>query len=182
VLGYELDFAELTPDELKQVKEQISFYKKHRNTFQYGRFEFVSVDNPNQISWQISGNGEIIAGLFQKHQVSGPYRDRLSFPSARPEQLYSVECVKQKLKIKTFGPLINHISPIKIKADGLLLRTVDKHFSMTDGHESYTCFGDILNFGINLEMQYEGTGYNDKIRVLGDFGSNLYLLKEIKNE
>ena len=29
------------------------------------------------------------------------------------------------------------------------------------------------------EMQYEGTGYNDKIRLLGDYGSNLYLIKEI---
>ena len=179
VLGYELDFAELTPDELKQVKEQISFYKQHRRTFQYGKFEFVHVDNPNQLSWQISDNREIIAGLFQKRQVSGPYRDRLVIPSANPEKQYSVECVKQKLRIKTFGPLINHISPIRIKADGLILRTIDKHFSMPDGHEQYTCFGDILNFGINLEMQFEGTGYNEKLRVLSDFGSNLYLIKEI---
>ena len=179
VLGYELDFAELTPDELRQVKKQIAFYKTHRKTFQYGKFEFVNVDNPYQCSWQISGNGEIIAGLFQKHQVSGPYRDRLVIPSARPEKLYSVECYKQKLRIKTFGPLINHISPIRIKADGLLLRTIDKHFSMNDGHEAYQCYGDILNCGINLEMQYEGTGYNEKLRVLGDFGSNLYLIKEI---
>lgn len=179
VLGYELDFAELTPDELKQVKKQIEFYKAHRKTLQYGKFEFVSVDNPNQLSWQISGDGEIIAGLFQKHQVSGPYRDRLVIPSARPEKQYSVQCYKQKLRIKMFGPLINHITPIKIKADGLLLRTIDKHFSMPDGHEAYVCYGDILNFGINLEMQFEGTGYNEKIRVLGDFGSNLYLIKEI---
>ena len=179
VLGYELDFAELTSDELRQVKKQIEFYKAHRKTFQYGRFEFVNVDNPYQRSWQICGEGEIIAGLFQNHQVSGPYRDRLTIPSANPEKKYSVECVKQKLRIRTFGPLINHISPVKIKADGLLLRTVDKHFSMPDGHESYECYGDILNFGINLEMQFEGTGYNEKLRVLGDFGSDLYLAKEI---
>ena len=169
----------MTSDELRQVKKQIEFYKAHRKTFQYGRFEFVNVDNPYQRCWQICGEGEIIAGLFQNHQVSGPYRDRLTIPSANPEKKYSVECVKQKLRIRTFGPLINHISPVKIKADGLLLRTVDKHFSMPDGHESYECYGDILNFGINLEMQFEGTGYNEKLRVLGDFGSDLYLAKEI---
>jgi len=50
---------------------------------------------------------------------------------------------------------------------------------MVDGHEAYTCYGDILKCGINLEMQFEGTGYNEKIRLLGDFGSNLYLIKEI---
>ena len=58
------------------------------------------------------------------------------------------------------------------------MRTIDKNFSLTDGHESYTCYGDALNFGMNLEMQFEGTGYNEKIRLLGDFGSNLYLIKE----
>lgn len=180
VLGYELDFAELTPDELKQVKAQIEFYKAHRRTLQYGKFEFVSVDNPNQVSWQTSANGEIIAGLFQKKTSAAPYRDRLTIPSANPNKQYSVNCVEQKLRIKTFGPLINHLLPIRIKADGFLVRTVDKHFSMTDGHESYTCFGDALNFGMNLEMQFEGTGHNEKIRLLGDFGSNLYLIKEIK--
>lgn len=180
VLGYELDFSELTPDELKQVKAQIEFYKVHRRTFQYGRFEFVAVDNPNQLSWQIKGNKEIIAGLFQTKTSAAPYRDRISIPSADPEKQYSVECVKQSLRIKSFGPLINHITPVRVKTDGALIRAVDKHFSMLDGHESYTCYGDALNFGINLEMQFEGTGYNEKIRLLGDFGSNLYLIKEIK--
>ena len=102
----------------------------------------------------------------------------MTIPSANPDKKYSVECVKQNLRIKTFGPLINHITPVKLKADGFILRTIDKHFSLTDGHESYECYGDILNFGINLQMQYEGTGYNENIRLLGDFGSNLYLIKE----
>ena len=179
VLGYELDFAELTPDELRQVKEQIEFYKAHRRTFQYGKFQFVHVDNPNQISWQTTGDGEIIAGLFQKKTCAFPYRDRLVIPSANPDKEYSVECVKQYLRVKTFGSLIHHILPVRLNADGLIIRTADKLYSLTDGHETYTCYGDILNFGMNLEMQYEGTGYNEKIRLLGDFGSNLYLIKEI---
>ncbi len=179
ILGYELDFADLTPDELRQVKAQIEFYKAHRRTFQYGKFEFVRVDNPDQLSWQISRSNEIIAGLFQRRTCAAPYRDRLSVPSADPNKEYTVECIKQNLRIKTFGSLINHISPVKLKADGLIIRTVDKNFSLTDGHEFYSCYGDALNFGINLEMQYEGTGYNDKIRLLGDYGSNLYLIKEI---
>ena len=179
VLGYELDFAELTPDELKQVKEQIEFYKAHRKTLQYGRFEFVDVENPNQISWQTVGTGEIIAGLFQKKTSAFPYRDRLQIPSADPDKEYTVECVKQYIRIKTFGSLVHHILPVRLKTDGLILRTVDKNYSLTDGHEAYTCYGDALNFGMNLEMQYEGTGYNEKIRLLGDYGSNLYLIKEI---
>ncbi len=178
VLGYELNFDELTPNELKQVKRQIAFYKAHRKTFQYGKFEFVNVDNPNQLSWQISRKDEIIAGFFQRKTSAAPYRDRLTIPSANPDKKYSVECVKQNIRIKTFGPLINHITPVKLKADGFILRAIDKHFSLTDGHEAYECYGDALNFGINLQMQFEGTGYNENIRLLGDYGSNLYLIKE----
>jgi hypothetical protein len=117
---------------------------------------------------------------YATHALTKRQHHRIGYEGANPNKQYRVECVEQKLRIKAFGPLINHITPVRIKTDGLLLRTVDKHFSMTDGHESYTCFGDSLNFGINLEMQFEGTGYNEKIRLLGDYGSNLYLIKEIK--
>ena len=37
VLGYELDFGELTREERRQIGEQIAFYKRHRTLLQYGR-------------------------------------------------------------------------------------------------------------------------------------------------
>jgi alpha-galactosidase len=52
---------------------------------------------------------------------------------------------------------------------------------MKDGKESYVASGAMLTEGINLAMQYEGSGYDPNLRILGDFGSNLYLIKEIKN-
>jgi alpha-galactosidase len=53
---------------------------------------------------------------------------------------------------------------------------------MKDGRESYKASGAELSEGINLAMQYEGSGYDPGLRVLGDFGSSLYLIKEIENE
>ena len=49
---------------------------------------------------------------------------------------------------------------------------------MTDGQESYNCSGETLQNGISLVMQYSGTGYNPTIRVLGDWGSTLYIVTE----
>ena len=52
---------------------------------------------------------------------------------------------------------------------------------MKDGKEKYTASGRMLSEGINLSMQYEGSGYDPNLRVLGDFGSNLYIIKEKEN-
>ena len=181
VLGYELDFAELTPDERRQVKEQIAYYKQHRRTFQYGRLRKVKVKNTDQISWQITDGDKTFAGIYQKYKSAAPGRDRLDVPYLDPDKLYTIESRDQYLRVKSFGGLIKHITPIRLKPSGFILRMVDKHYSMKDGKELYTASGSMLAEGINLAMQYEGSGYNGDIRMLADFGSSLYLIKEKEN-
>ncbi len=180
VLGYELDFTELTPAELKAIKEQIAFYKAHRRTFQYGMLEIVETERKNRAVWQVTGDEERFIGLFQSHAPACPKRDILRSPGLLPKTEYSVKTVKQYLRIKRFGALIKHLVPVNIKTEGLLVRTVDRHFEMTDGIEEYIVSGAALDEGINLNMQYEGTGYSESLRILGDFGSNLYMIKEKK--
>ena len=181
VLGYELDFGELTPAERKQVKEQIAFYKEHRRAFQYGRLYKVKLKNRDEISWQIKTNDETLAAIFQKYKTACPGRDRLDVPGLSPDKLYTVESRAQHLRIRRFGGLIKHITPIYLNPDGFILRTVDRHFAMKDGSESYVASGRMLAEGINLAMQYEGSGYDPNLRILGDYGSNLYIIKETKN-
>ena len=88
--------------------------------------------------------------------------------------------VKQSLRISRFGGLIKHVVPIKLHADGPVLRFADRHFAMTDGKEDYTCCGETLQSGVNLSLQYSGTGYDPGLRILGDWGSTLYLVEETK--
>jgi alpha-galactosidase len=52
---------------------------------------------------------------------------------------------------------------------------------MVDGAEIYECSGEALASGVNLAMQYIGTGYDPGLRILGDFGSTLYTVKEISD-
>ena len=178
VLGYELDFSELTPAERKQVKEQISFYKAHRRCFQYGQLKKVKLKNTDEISWQITDGDKTLAAIYQKYKAACPGRDRLDVPGLKPDKLYSIQSREQHLRISRFGGLVKHIMPIHLKPDGFILRTANKYYAMKDGTESYTASGAMLAEGINLAMQYEGSGYDSNLRILGDFGSSLYVIKE----
>ncbi|MEZ4628485.1 MAG: alpha-galactosidase, partial [Eubacteriales bacterium] len=51
-LGYELDLKHLTMLERKEVREQIAYYRAHRNTLQYGRFFRHDTPKTNKVYWQ----------------------------------------------------------------------------------------------------------------------------------
>jgi len=182
VLGYELDFGELTPDERKQIREQIEFYKEHRKTLQYGRIYRYFPKAEERESWQIAGENEIIAAIYNLDYHTSPARDILRILPAERGKRYSMQSVRAHLRIARFGSLIKHISPVNIRSDGSIMRLVDRHFSLVDGEESYVCSGEALAGGIPLAMQYSGTGYNPNIRVLGDFGSTMYTVTEFYEE
>jgi alpha-galactosidase len=177
-MGYELDFGELTPEERRQIKDQITFYKQHRQTFQFGRFSRYFPKAGQRESWQMAGEGEIIAGIYNLSYGAIPARDTLRLLQAKPGKTYKMKSVPQKLRISRFGGLIKHVTPVKLRADGAVLRFADRHFAMPDGAEEYTCCGETLQAGVNLAMQYSGTGYSPDLRIAGDFGSSLYLIKE----
>ena len=182
VLGYELDFDELTPDERRQIKEQIAFYKAHRKTFQYGTYRAVTLREGERLSFQVKGEGEHMASVFNLSYSAIPERDILRVPDAEAQTSYTVKNVKQYLRIGNFGSLIKHITPIRLRADGFIVRTVDRHFSMVDGEEEYTIQDENLCHGLPLAMQYSGTGYLPTLRILGDNGSTLYHIQKIKSE
>ena len=181
VLGYELDFSELTHHERWQVKQQIAYYKEHRRSFQYGKLSKVKLKNPGQISWQITDGEKTFASLYQKTKEACPGRDRLDVPGLDADKLYTVESRDQYHKVSRFGGLIKHILPIRLRTEGIILRNVNKFYGMKDGKENYIASGAMLAEGINLAMQYEGSGYDPGLRVLGDYGSNIYLIKEKQN-
>ncbi len=182
VLGYELDFGELTPGERKQIKEQIAFYKAHRSLLQYGRFYRYYPKAGERESWQMTKDGGTVAAIYNLSYHTSPARDILRILPAEAGKRYRMSTVKQHLRIGRFGSLVKHISPVNIKSDGAIMRFVDRHFSMIDGSEGYECSGEALDSGIPLVMQYSGTGYNNTIRVTGDFGSTMYTVNEIKDE
>jgi alpha-galactosidase len=69
--------------------------------------------------------------------------------------------------------------PVQIKPDNPLLRLTGKFYTLPDSAESYTATGRQLQVGVMLNTHYSGTGYNSNVRMLGDFGSHMYLIEAI---
>lgn len=180
LLGYELDLSELLPAEKAELRAQIAFYKKHRRTFQFGRFR----RNPagEGTAWQVSDGGTHLAGLFHRLVPAAPGYERLFVPGLPAGRRYRVESRAQSLHVRQFGGLIKHISPVRFKPDGLVLRTADRHYRMMDGQQSFSASGAALAAGVMLSPRFSGTGYDAALRMQGDFGSNIYEITEIHEE
>jgi alpha-galactosidase len=171
-----MDVRYLTPAEKREVKDQIAFYKAHRKTLQYGMFRRLTVPKTNKTAWLCRGTEEAVAGFFQTTVgvCEGP--DVLCIPGMDPDTQYRVSTRPQKLYIKRFGGLVKHLLPFSIDPGGLLLRAVNRHYALTGCVETHDCSGSALAAGVMLYNQFMGNNYNDKTRLLGDYGSELYTI------
>jgi len=179
-LGYELDLKYLSSVQKSEIKSQIAFYKKHRKTFQFGRFYRLPGQKDNKVHWQCVDKPDAsksLAGFFQILSAASEGYDFLPLTGLEPNTRYSLSTRPQSLFIKQFGELIKHVLPIAPNPDGILMRTVNRYYCLTDCVEVYNGYGDMFIAGIRLNNQFMGSWYNDRTRLLGDFGSNLYLLE-----
>ncbi len=181
-LGYELDLKYLSMAERREIKGQIAFYKQHRRTFQFGRFYRLPAVKSNKVHWQCvdPDRDKAIAGLFQTQAEASEGYDLLPLTGLDPDKHYVMATRPQSLFIKRFGGLVNHLLPFALNPDGLLLRSVGRHYCLTDCVEKYEGYGDLLMSGVRLNNQFMGTWYNPQTRLLGDFGSNLYVLERVR--
>lgn len=180
VLGYELEFKFLNHVELKEVKNQIAFYKKYRKTLQFGRFYRFDEYRDNKVHWQVSSpDGKThICGHFQTKCKASEGFSELPVTGLEPNARYRLSCKKQSIFIKRLGGLVKHVMPIELDPNGFILRTANKLYAMPDGAEEYEADGAALMEGVMLNDQFMGTGYNDKLHMLGDFGSAVYVIEK----
>lgn len=181
VLGYELDLGELSPQEKKQVAAQIEWYKTYRPTLQYGDFFRVITRRQGLVSWAAvtPDKKQAVVLLAQRLCTAAPPADYLTVPGLKPEARYRVTAVPQQVAVARFGGLVKHIAPVKLSADGLVLRTVNRHYALPDGGFTAAASGAALASGIPLNDQFLGTGYHEDLRLWGDFGSQLYLVEQL---
>ncbi|MDR2974616.1 MAG: alpha-galactosidase [Propionibacteriaceae bacterium] len=170
-LGYELDLDRLDEAERDEIRRQIEFYIAHRSTLQYGRLhrtDRACGAKPNKVVWTMTepDQSEAITGLYQTLSQASEGFDQLPVEGLAPDGHYRVQTYPQTLSVAALGSLIKHVLPDVV---------LPPHFRLPDTIEQYDAYGVTLEDGIFLANQYMGTGYNEHIRVLGDFGSNLYL-------
>lgn len=71
VFGYELDVTTLDAEEAEKVKEQIRFYKKYRDVFQYGNFYRIrSPFEDDVVDWQVVSSDKSTAILLHTSLIS----------------------------------------------------------------------------------------------------------------
>ncbi len=163
VLGYELDLSKLSKGEKQIIKEQIAFYKKHRALLQFGQFyRLDDIFDNNIASWMVVSEDRKkgILGLFQKLTNSSPAIDIIKTVELREDAIYTISNRKQFILADEKQDLIKEgMKPVET--------------------ECYEAYGDLLNrAGIKLSQQFCASGYNEKIRVMNDFGSRAYIFEQ----
>ncbi|UQS83091.1 alpha-galactosidase [Bombilactobacillus thymidiniphilus] len=98
--GYELDITKLTATEVKQIKQQVAFYKKYRQLFQYGTFYRLQspfTDDHNVISWQVvsADQKQAIAARYQLFNMPQSSEKRLYFRGLCPDWQYKINGYKE---------------------------------------------------------------------------------------
>ncbi len=174
-LGYELDLKHLLTLEKEQIKEQIAFYKKYREVFQFGVFRRLKQ------GWQVTKGNVALAATFRNVVPAAPGYETLALRDLAEDKLYSFSTFAQKLRIGQFGSLIKHVAPVDLDPNGMILRTADRLITMPDGNQQLTASGAALMAGVRLLPQFRGTGYDKNQRTLTDFGSDLYIIEEEAN-
>lgn len=184
-LGYELNLMELPKEELQEIKMQISFYKSRRELFQYGTFSrgerSIFSDNCAYFYTVSKDKKECALGFFQGLLHPSPKED-IVYVKGMKEGTYVFRNRLEKHNIKKFGGLINYVSPIRIKVGGRIHNFISRVYKIKGEQEVYRVNAEMLEkSGIRLFSQFAGTGFGSKVRVLGDFGSRIYLLDKEDN-
>ena len=173
-LGYELDLKHLLSVEVREIKEQIAFYKRYRQVFQYGQFRRT------KLGWQVSDGNVTLAGVFHGLVQAAPGYEQLRVFGLERDACYRVTSLAQAIRVGQFGNLLKHVAPVNIDPNGQLLRIADRHFTLPAGTEELTASGAALMSGIQLRPLFRGTGYDQAQRTQGDFGSDIYVIEKIQ--
>ncbi|MFA5762400.1 MAG: alpha-galactosidase [Bacilli bacterium] len=184
VLGYELDLSHLDAVEIRAVKAQISFYKKHRQLLQFGTFyQMQLMEEKDAAVWMVLSDDrkEGIIGYYNGLQKPNPKTTILQGIDFLEDETYAMNVRPQDHNIKKFGGLINMVLPVRVNENGFLVNQVAHHKVMPGEKESYQVSGGMINHGaIKLNPEWAGVGYDERVRVLGDFGSRLYYFQVIE--
>jgi len=176
-LGYELDLNHLSTIEIKQIREQIKFYKNYRLIFQYGIFTRTDIGTEGE-QWQVSDDSDVILGRFRRISHAAPPYENIVIKHLDPEASYKVTSRINKIGVQKFGGMINYVSPVKLNPGGIVLHEAGKFLTVKDAAEEFTEKGAVLMQGFVPQNLFAGTGYDGRQRLVGDFGSELYLISK----
>jgi len=184
LLGYEFDITNITPFEEKVIKKQIAFYKEHRNLFQYGRFYRIKSPfetNNTAIAVVSKDKKEALLGLFKTLEQPNSGFEVIDMSMLDKNHTYRIRNREQYINLDTFGYLVKHALPIRLNPHGILFHMLNNRYLFAVEKEEKIIAGDILvNRGFIPKQNFIGSGINENVRLMGDFGSRIYHFKAME--
>ena len=181
VMGYELIFKEMTKQERIRCKKLVEVYKANRKEFQFGELDILESYSDNFRKWQVISDNKssAVVGHFNILQKSNAPEAFLDTKGLLDEKQYKADVIHVDHDIHKFGGLINMITPFHVKPNGCLVNVLSKHITMPGEKDNYIAYGSAFNNkAVILNPEWSASGFNDYVRVLGDFGSRLYTFKQ----
>ncbi len=181
VLGYELDPRSLSRLDKKAIKNQINYYKTHRKLYQYGQFYDLSIDD-NDVRFLVvsADQSEAMLGIYQGLLSPNPSPQPIHLKGLSETKTYRIQQRPQKESLKRFLGLIKHALPVKLKPHGTLFNILSNTIQLDIEHITREENGQTLMAkGLRLPYRFTGTGYHPSQRLMLDFSSRLYYLKEV---
>ncbi len=183
LLGYELDLTRITPQEKKIIKRQVAYYKEHRYLFQFGKLYRLKSPFDHNVSVQMVVSDNKDEAMMLIHQTLAiPNHQYEVFPvmGLDESRKYRIASRKQYFNLSMFGDLIRHALPIRINANGILFHLLKNRYLFPCETEDQVVSGKTLMAnGFIPKQKFIGSGYNDSVRLMGDFGSRLYHFKAV---
>ena len=182
VLGYECNLSDMKKEDLSAIKEQITLYKRFRETMQYGAFYRKRYDNVVEWSVVSKDQKQAVCMVFQKQVHPNSQFLSVHPVGLDPKKKYRFYGRESVLDIRTFGDLINAAVPIHVKQGSLLHNVISKFVQPKGDNEDYTAYGDaLMNGGIGLKPAFSSTGFDmdGSVRVMGDFEARMYFMEEV---
>ncbi len=195
VFGYELNLCDMKKEDLAAIKAQIELYKKWRPVLQFGEFyrgrnagslpvNGVSPDpnaEGNLTEWTVVGDGgeKAVGFLMQKLVVPNSQFHTYFAKGLNEDDTYHFYNRSLKIDVREFGDLVNTVSPIHLKQDGLLIDIVANFVKMDTENEDLKASGSALMYsGVHLKAAFGGTGFNSEVRHFPDFASRIYFMEK----
>ena len=120
--------------------------------------------------------GVMVQGMVSPNHAYEEFRAR----GLAPEKTYRFTNQERKVSIRRFGDLVNLISPVAVKKDGLAMQVADKFIKMDGERECVEVSGACLNqVGVKLSQGFAGGGYEKNTRLYQDFDARMYFMEEV---
>ncbi len=99
ILGYELNLLETTAEENQTIKEQIAYYKKYREIFQFGQLSVLpTYEQENATAWMKEKAGLVVVSYVQTLAKPNTVPKRLRLSGLIKEADYLLEGTKDSFK------------------------------------------------------------------------------------